>query len=173
MRAQCRKAGLDGFKSVYSIFVSRVDVYTAKNVPELSKDAQGKVGLVNAKQLWKLNQAFWKDKGLRLQQEIIFASTGKKLPWQGEDYYVSALAGSDIQTNPPETNEFIERSDKAFTRMVDQLPAQAVLDEVAKKVDAVKLEKVLMEEGTKKFADPQKALEQQIGKRRGELAARK
>ena len=29
--AQRRKSGLDGFKSVYSIFVSRVDVYTEKN----------------------------------------------------------------------------------------------------------------------------------------------
>src|SRR6185437_16341485 len=43
---QRRKSGLNGFKSVYSIFVSRVDVYNAKQVPELSKDAQGKVGLV-------------------------------------------------------------------------------------------------------------------------------
>ncbi len=130
--AQRRKDGLDGFKSVYSIFVSRVDVYTAKNVPDLSTDAQGKVGLVNAKLMWKMNQEFWKDKGLRLKQEIIFASTGKKLPWQGDDYYVSALAGSDIQTNPPETNDFIEKSDEVYTRTVDQLPPQAVLDEIAK-----------------------------------------
>ena len=171
--AQRRKDGLNGFKSVYSIFISRVDVYTAKQVPELSKDAQGKVGLVNAKLLWKMNQEFWKDKNLRLKQETIFASTGKKLPWQGEDYYVSALAGSDIQTNPPETNDFIEKSDKAFTRTVDQLPPKAILDEIAQKVDQKKLEDVLMSEGTKKFADPQKALEQQIGARRRELAAAK
>jgi transaldolase len=31
--AQRRKSGLAGFKSVYSIFVSRVDVYTEKHVP--------------------------------------------------------------------------------------------------------------------------------------------
>src|SRR6201999_3739718 len=37
--AQRRKTGLDGFKSVYSIFVSRVDVYTEKNVPDLSSGA--------------------------------------------------------------------------------------------------------------------------------------
>ncbi len=37
--AQRRKNGTDGFKSVYSIFVSRVDVYTEKYVPELSPAA--------------------------------------------------------------------------------------------------------------------------------------
>jgi len=106
---QRRKDGLDSFKSVYSIFISRVDVYTEKHVPELSKEAQGKVGLVNAKLMWRMNQEFWKDKNLRLKQEIIFASTGKKLKWQPEDYYVEALAGSDIQTNPPATNEAVEK----------------------------------------------------------------
>src|SRR5437762_6635461 len=35
--AQRRKEGLAGFKSVYSIFISRVDVYTEKHVSELSK----------------------------------------------------------------------------------------------------------------------------------------
>jgi transaldolase len=171
--AQRRKGGLDAFKSVYSIFVSRVDVYTAKHVPQLSADAQGKVGIVNAKLLWQMNQEFWKDKNLRLQQEIIFASTGKKLPWQGEDYYVAALAGSDIQTNPPETNDFVERAGKTYQRTVDQLPPKQVLDEIAQKVDQGELERVLMSEGTKKFADPQKALEQQIGQRRRELAGAK
>ena len=46
--AQRRKNGLDGFKSVYSIFVSRVDVYTEKAVPDLSAAAQGLVGIVNS-----------------------------------------------------------------------------------------------------------------------------
>src|SRR5947208_15501910 len=38
---QRRKDGLANFKSVYSIFVSRVDVYTEKYVPELSAQSQG------------------------------------------------------------------------------------------------------------------------------------
>ncbi len=170
---QRRKDGLDLFKSVYSIFISRVDVYTAKNVPQLSKDAQGKVGLVNAKQMWRMNQEFWKDKNLKLQQEIIFASTGKKLPWQGDDYYVENLAGSDIQTNPPETNDFVEKTDKQYRRTVDQMPPKPIVDEIAQKVDVPAMERVLMSEGTKKFADPQKALEKQIGQRRAELATAK
>ena len=68
--AQKRPGGLSGFKSVYSIFVSRVDVYTEKHVPQLSAAAQGNVGIVNVKQLWKMNQEFWASKNLALQQEI-------------------------------------------------------------------------------------------------------
>ena len=40
-RGAQRRASLDHFKSVYSIFISRVDVYTEKHVPELSPAAQG------------------------------------------------------------------------------------------------------------------------------------
>jgi transaldolase len=171
--AQRRKDGLNGFKSVYSIFISRVDVYTDKHVPELSKQAQGKVGIVNAKEIWRSNEAFWKDKNLPLRQEIIFASTGKKLAWQPEDYYVEALAGSDIQTNPPATNEAVEKLNKTYTRQVDQLPPKEVVDEIHAKVDQAKLEAKLMEEGTAKFADPQHALLKLIAEKRASLAAAK
>jgi len=171
--AQRRKNGLDGFKSVYSIFVSRVDVYTEKHVPELSKDAQGLVGIVNAKRLWQANQAFWKDKGLKNQQEIIFASTGTKKPSDPPDKYVEALAGSDIQTNPPATNDAVDKLNKQYTRKVDQMPAKAILDEIDAKVDTAKMEDTLMQEGTLKFADPQKALLKQIASKRGEMAGAK
>jgi transaldolase len=171
--AQRRKNGLDGFKSVYSIFVSRVDVYTEKHVPELSAAAQGLVGIVNAKRLWASNQLFWKDKGLKLQQEIIFASTGTKKPTDPPDKYVDALAGSDIQTNPPATNDAVEKLNKQFTRKVDQLPAKAILDEIDQKVDPAKMEQKLMEEGTLKFADPQKSLLKQIAQKRASLATAK
>ncbi|MDB5291705.1 MAG: Transaldolase, partial [Phycisphaerales bacterium] len=135
--AQRRKSGLAGFKSVYSIFVSRVDVYTEKNVPDLSPAAQGQVGIVNAKRLWRLNQEFWKDKKLPLQQEIIFASTGTKKPTDPPDKYVEALAGSDIQTNPPATNEIVEKLNKTYTRKVDQMPPEPVLGEIDQKVDPI------------------------------------
>src|SRR5207237_6588468 len=72
---QRRKDGLSNFKSVYSIFVSRVDVYTEKYVPELSPKAQGLAGILNAKKMWRMNQDFWKDKGLRLKTENNCAST--------------------------------------------------------------------------------------------------
>src|SRR5450432_3795590 len=47
--AQRRVHGVKGLKSVYSIFVSRVDVYTANHVKDLSPAAQGQVGIVNVK----------------------------------------------------------------------------------------------------------------------------
>ena len=170
---QRRKDGLKHFKSVYSIFVSRVDVYTEKHIADLGKPAQGLVGIVNAKRMWRMNQDFWRDKNLPLQQEIIFASTGKKLDWQAEDYYVEALAGSDIQTNPPATNDAVEANSKQYARQVDRMPPKEVLDEIDRKVDVAKMEKVLMDEGTKKFADPQKALEKQIGEKRAVLTGAK
>ncbi len=167
-----RPGGIAGLKSVYSIFVSRVDVYTDKHVPTLSPAAQGLVGIVNAKRLWKLNQDFWNPKNLPLQQEIIFASTGTKKPSDPPDKYVEALAGSDIQTNPPATNEAVEKLEKVYTRRVDQLPPAAVLQEIDAKVDARKMEDKLMEEGTAKFADPQHALLKLIKAKRASLAAR-
>jgi transaldolase len=170
--AKRREKGLDGFKSVYSIFVSRVDVYTEKHVPELSPAAQGQVGIVNVKKLWKLNQEFWRDKGLRLKQEIIFASTGTKKKTDPPDKYVEALAGSDIQTNPPATNDAVDALNKTYTRKVDQMPPREVVEEIEKKVDEAKMEQKLMEEGTAKFADPQKALLQLIREKRASLAGR-
>ena len=169
--AQSRQGGLDGFKSAYSIFVSRIDVYTKKAIPDLSPAAQGHVGIVNVKRLWAANEKFWKDKGLRLKQEIIFASTGVKEKGDPADKYVAALAGSDIQTNPPDTNEAVHNlAGKTFTRQVDKLPPAEVLKEIDEKVDFAKLEEVLMSEGTKKFADPHKALLKLIAEKRAALA---
>lgn len=168
--AQKRKS-LDLFKSVYSIFVSRVDVYTEKHVPELSPAAQGLVGIVNVKRMWAENQSFWKGKNLPLHQEIIFASTGTKKPTDPPDKYVEALAGSDIQTNPPATNEAVEKGGGTYRKMVDQMPPREIVEEIARKVDQAKLETVLMQEGVAKFADPHKALLALIREKRTTLAA--
>ena len=100
----------------------------------------------------------------------MFASTGVKEKGDPADKYVSALAGSDIQTNPPETNEAIHKmAGKTFTRTVDKLPPAEVLREIDEKVDFAKLEEVLMSEGTKKFADPHKALLKLIAEKRASL----
>jgi transaldolase len=174
--AQRRPGGLDGFKSVYSIFVSRVDVWTENAVPQLSKDAQGMVGIVNVKRLWKSNQEWWKTKNLKLQQEIIFASTGAKKMKTYEpapDKYVDALAGSDIQTNPPATNDAVEKLNHDYTRKIDQMPSQAVLDEIDRLVDPKKLEETLMSEGLAKFADPHKKLLATIAEKRSKLVGAK
>jgi transaldolase len=169
-RGAQRRKSLEHFKSVYSIFVSRVDVYTEKHVPQLSPRAHGEVGIVNAKRIWQMNQRFWADKGLPLQQEIVFASTGTKKPEDPPLKYVEAFAGSDIETNPPATNEAIEASGKTFTRQIDVLPPREVLDEIERLVDLRKLEDVLMEEGIHKFAEPQKALLALLAQKRKALA---
>jgi transaldolase len=171
-RGAQRRKNLDKFKSVYSIFVSRLDVYTEKALPQLSPAAQGMVGIVNAKRIWAANKKFWADKGTPLVQEMIFASTGTKKPEDPPWKYVEALAGSDIETNPPATNEAVEKSGRTITSHVAEMPPAAVLDEMDRVVDLALLEKTLMDEGLKKFADPQKALLALIGSKRAALTAR-
>jgi transaldolase len=170
-RGAQKRRSLEHFKSVYSIFVSRVDVFTELHMPELSDRAQGMVGIVNAKRIWQMNQDFWKDKRLPLQQEIIFASTGTKKredpPWK----YVEAFAGSDIETNPPATNRAVQESKRTISRQVDQLPAKDVVDEIDIKLDMVHMEEKLMEEGVKKFAVPMKSLLKAIAQKRKSLQA--
>ena len=164
-----RRDSLEHFKSVYSIFVSRIDVYTAQQLPDLSATTQGNVGIINAQKIWAANQEFWADKNCPLQQEMIFASTGTKRPEDPKWKYVGALAGSDIQTNPPATNDAVAESGQTFTKKVDQLPDPAVLSEVFGKVDFAKLEEVLMEEGIAKFAKPQHELIALIAEKRKAL----
>lgn len=155
------------FKSVYSIFVSRVDVYTEQHVPQLSSAAQGQVGIVGAKRIWQENQEFWSDKALPLQQEMIFASTGTKKPSDPAWKYVAALAGSDIQTNPPATNAAVQESGRTFTRQVDKMPDEDVLADIDAYVSQDHLEQILMSEGVKKFAEPLKALLKLVAEKRG------
>ncbi len=168
-RGAQRRDSLTQFKSVYSIFVSRIDVYTEQHVPQLSAAAQGLVGIVNAKRIWQDNWQFWDDKNTPLAQEMIFASTGTKKPEDPPEKYVAAFAGSDIETNPPATNAAVQKSGLSFTRQVDKFPSQTVLDEIDREVDFEHLEATLMSEGLKKFADPHKALLQLIGEKRAVL----
>jgi transaldolase len=168
-RGAQRRASRDSFKSVYSIFVSRVDVYTEQHLPKLSAKAQGLVGIVNAKRIWQMNQRFWADKKLPLKQEMIFASTGVKKKEDPHWKYVEAFAGSDIETNPPKTNDDVEASGRTITRHVDEMPPRDVLDEIESKVDLQHMEDVLMKEGIDKFADPQHALLKLIAEKRKAL----
>lgn len=170
-RGAQRRASLKLFKSVYSIFVSRVDVYTEKHLPQLSPAAQGMVGIVNAKRIWAENREFWVEKQPPLAQEMIFASTGSKRPDDPAWKYVEAFAGSDIETNPPATNEAIEASGRTIIRQIDQLPPEEVLAEIDREVNIGHLEETLMAEGIEKFADPQKSLIALIGQKRANLAA--
>ena len=115
------------------------------------------VGILNAKRMWAENRDFWAERPTPLAQEIVFASTGTKKPSDPPWKYVEAFAGSDIQTNPPATNEAVARSGRVFTRQVDRLPPREVIEEIDRLVDMQRLEKTLMAEGISKFATPQKA----------------
>jgi transaldolase len=170
-RGAQRRKDLDTFKSVYSIFVSRLDVYTEKVVPQLSPAAQGMVGILNAKRIWAANQRFWFQRRMLLRQEIVFASTGTKKPSDAPWKYVEAFAGSDIETNPPATNDAVAQSDISFTRQIDKLPPAAVIEELDRLVDMQKLEETLMAEGIAKFANPQKALLAMVAKKRAAVGA--
>lgn len=169
-RGARRRQDLSQFKSVYSIFVSRIDVYTQAAVPELSAEAQGQVGICNAKRIWQINQSFWKPLDLPLEQELIFASTGTKDPREQPWKYVAALAGSDIQTNPPETNAAVAQSGLRFERTVDQLPPDDLLAEMDAKVDIAAMHRQLMQEGVEKFVKPQRALLELIAEQRRKLS---
>jgi transaldolase len=164
--AQRRPQGLDDFKSVYSIFISRIDVYAQTNLHNLSAAVRRQVGIATAKQVWRLNKEFWKDKHLRLHQEIVFASTGVKDPSEPADKYVEALAGSDIQTNPPATNEAVQRRGEPYSRKIDQALPEDVVQEIDREVDMLRLERVLVEQGTKTFAEKQKLLLRMIAAKR-------
>ena len=169
-RGAQRRGDLATFKSVYSIFVSRLDVYTEKAISQLTV-AQGQVGIVNAKRIWRANVEFWSQRGAPLRQEMIFASTGTKKPDDAPWKYVEALAGSDIETNPPATNDAVERSGRTFQRRIDAPIAADVAAEVDRLVDIERLETTLMQEGIAKFADPFQALLRLIGEKRRALAA--
>ena len=124
------------------------------------------MGIVNAKRIWRENQEFWANHHLHLKQEMIFASTGTKNPADPPWKYVEAFAGSDIETNPPATNRAMQESGRFFRRHIDQLPPTEVLADIDMLVNVHRMEQVLMQEGIKKFADPQKALLALIAEKR-------
>lgn len=165
---RCRS--LDHFKSVYSVFVSRIDVYAEKKLPQLSPAARGLLAIVNAKRIWAANQSFWQGHPTPLDQEIVFASTGVKQAGVDPCLYVAALAGDDIQTNPPATNIAADDSRRSFSRQIDRLPPAEVLAELDREVDMAALEETLMAEGVEKFVAPQRALLQLIAGKRARPA---
>ncbi len=171
-RGAQRREHFNDFKSVYSIFVSRLDVYTEKAVGALHGEAQGMVGILNAKRIWAENREFWSRRPTLLDQQIVFASTGTKKaddpPWK----YVDAFAGSDIQTNPPATNDAVQQSGRTFARQIDKLPPDRVVDQIDRQVDMERLEATLMSEGIEKFAQPQKALLSLVAEKRLGVTAR-
>ena len=154
-RGASRLPSLGSFKSVYSVFVSRVDVWAAKQAPDLSAAARGQTAIVNAKRIWNANRLFWQRHPTPLAQSIVFASTGVKEAGVDPCLYVAALAGADIQTNPPATNRAADESGREFTRQVDRLPPAEVLAELDARIDGARMGTELLAEGIAKFVAPQ------------------
>lgn len=168
--AQCaqRRSSLVGFKSVYSIFVSRIDVYTKKHVPELIPAAEEWSGSSMPSDCgWKTTSS-GRIRSCRSSRNSSSPAPERKNQPDSPDKYVDALAGADIQTDPPGTNAAIQQlTGKTFTRKVDQLPHANVLADIDAKVrHFAKLEQVLMDEGLAKFADPFNALLKTIASKR-------
>lgn len=162
-------------KTVYSVFVSRVDDYTAKKVPQLGQ-AQGELGIYISKIIYMENEEFWQDKGFPLEHELIFASTGNKetkvSSIKTEEQvanaaselqvamgrYVYNLAGGNIQTNPPLTAYSVNIAPKEITeRTVEILPSVEIRNilNIYLRDNTSVLHDVLMAEGIEKFVKPQ------------------
>ena len=139
---------LEAFKSVYSIFVSRVDVYTQKHVPELSPAAQGEVGIVGAKRLWLSNQEYWARPAHPAPPRDHLRQHGHEDAGRpAVEVRRGAGPAAISRRNPPATNEAVEASGRVFHRRVGQLPPAEVLAEIDGKVDVSRLEDQLMREG--------------------------
>jgi transaldolase len=157
---------LRSFKSVYSIFVSRLDVYADKFLAHLDFETRGQLGILNAKRIWQLHRACWRERPTPLAQEIVFASTGTKRPGEKPWKYLEAFAGGDILTNPPTTHEQTQSAGITFTRRIEELPPDPVVAALDKHVDYEHLEATLLAEGVEKFVRPQRQLLDLIASRR-------
>ncbi len=87
------------------------------------------------------------------------------MPWK----YVAALAGSDIQTNPPETNSAVAASGQQFVSRIQEMLSSDLQAELDAAIDVADLERVLMEQGIAKFVAPQKQLLETIRQKRQAL----
>ncbi|MDA0285683.1 MAG: transaldolase, partial [Planctomycetota bacterium] len=67
---------------------------------------------------------------------------------------------------PPATNQMVAESNQSFSRQVDILPPDSVLQEIDQLVDFEKMQDVLMREGISKFVAPQKSLLELIAGKR-------
>ncbi|MCS7168831.1 MAG: transaldolase family protein [Gemmatales bacterium] len=161
-----RLSDLRLFKSVYSIFVSRLDVYADKYLSHLPEEVRGQLGILNAKRIWQMNQQYWRERPTPLHQEIVFASTGTKRPGEKPWKYLEAFAGGDILTNPPATNLQTQESGICFRRQIEQLPPDDVVSLLDRHVDYEHLEATLLREGIEKFVQPQRQLLDLINRRR-------
>ena len=80
--------------------------------------------------IWQLNQRFWADKNLPLQQEMIFASTGTKKQGRPAVEVRRGVRRQRHRDEPAGDERRVQASGRTFTRQVDELPPTDVLDEI-------------------------------------------
>jgi transaldolase len=123
-------AGLPAYvASVASLFISRWDPATAKQLPT---DMQNQVGLAIGRQSYVACRAFFASErwqGLRAAgarpQRLLFASTGTKDPSAPPTLYITGLAAPDtVNTMPEETLLATGASEEAVTALAAEAPDQ-------------------------------------------------
>ena len=149
-------AGLPAYvASVASLFISRWDPATAKQLPE---DMQNELGLAIGRQSYTEYVAFFVSErwqALRAAgarpQRLLFASTGTKDPSLPPTLYITGLAAPDtVNTMPEETLLFTGASEEAVTPLATEAPDQlARFTAAGVDIDAVGLE--LQRKGAESF----------------------
>jgi transaldolase len=166
-------AGQSAFvASVASLFVSRWDPATAKQLPD---DLQNQLGLAIGRQSYVAYREFfgsprWRDlvaKGAR-PQRLLFASTGTKDPSLPPTLYITGLAAPDtVNTMPEETLLATGAAELAVTPLDPAAPDQlARFTAAGVDVDAVALE--LQRKGAESFVGSWTSLLERIA---GKVAA--
>jgi transaldolase len=124
------EAGLPAYvASVASLFISRWDPATAKQLPD---DMQNQVGLAIGRQSYAEYEAFFaSDRWQRLlaagarPQRLLFASTGTKDPALPPTLYITGLAAPDtVNTMPEETLLATGAAEEAVTGLDAEAPDQ-------------------------------------------------
>lgn len=124
------EAGLPAYvASVASLFISRWDPATAKQLPD---DMQNQVGLAIGRQSYAEYVAFFaSDRWQRLlaagahPQRLLFASTGTKDPSLPPTLYITGLAAPDtVNTMPEETLLATGAAEEAVTGLDAEAPDQ-------------------------------------------------
>jgi transaldolase len=91
--------------------------------------------------------------------------TDQQIAWELNDALVKSA-------QPSATNEFVYASPKVYNRRIDDMPAPTIVNEFNRKVDMAQLEQRLMDEGIKKFAEPQVAHLRLIAQKRATRSTR-
>ena len=168
-RGAAAAASLERFKSVYSIFVSRLDVYTEKHVPEACRRPPRAWSASSTPSASGLRTSeFWKDHRTPLSQEMIFASTGHEEA-RGSALEIRRGVRRQRHRDEPARHQRGGAEERPHVHPSGGPIAGAgrLARNRSRLVDIDHLEQTLMEEGIKKFTDPQKALLKLISEKRG------